>query len=76
MTAALTAGELAAVRQVLAAAAGLVFDDSRIASLAWSARERCHRTGAGDVADYLAQLAQPAEVQQLLDEVTIQETHF
>jgi len=76
VTAALTAGELAAVRQVLAAAAGLVFDDSRIASLAWSVRERCHRTGAGDVADYLAQLAQPAEVQQLLDEVTIQETHF
>jgi chemotaxis protein methyltransferase CheR len=56
--------------------AGLVFDDARRDSLDYSIRERMRATGSVSAADYLRGLAEPVERQQLLDEVTIQETHF
>lgn len=71
-------GDLARLRQLLAAAAGLVFDDSRRASLSAAVAERQRLTGIGDVAAYLDLVCDPTapERQSLLDEVTIQETHF
>ena len=76
MTQALSGTDLDALRQVLARAAGLVFDNSRASSLTWSVRERCRLTGAPDATSYLKLLTDPQEVQELLDEVTVQETHF
>lgn len=75
----LTDAEFAALRVLLTEAAGLVFDDSRRDSLAYSIGERVSTRGLADVASYLALLRSPgegAERQALLDEVTIQETHF
>ena len=65
-----------ALRQLLARAAGLVFDDARRESMAYSVAERMRASGAVDVPTYLARLDDPVERQALLDEVTIQETHF
>ena len=65
-----------ALRDYLAKAAGLVFDDSRRESMAYSVAERMRDSGAPDVASYLGLLDDPVERQKLLDEVTIQETHF
>jgi chemotaxis protein methyltransferase CheR len=72
----LTTEQFDALRQLLSRAAGLVFDDSRKQSMAYSVAERLRESGAPDVAAYLAMLDDPAEQQRLLDEVTIQETHF
>ena len=44
--------------------------------MAYSVAERLRESGAADVTAYLAMLDDPAERQRLLDEVTIQETHF
>jgi chemotaxis protein methyltransferase CheR len=68
--------QFGALRTLLARAAGLEFDDSRKESMAYSVAERMRATGVRDVASYLALLDAPAERQDLLDEVTIQETHF
>lgn len=76
MKVALTAEQFDFLRTVLARAAGLVFDDSRQESMAYSVAERLRESGARDVASYLLMLDNPAERQRLLDEVTIQETHF
>ena len=76
MKVSLTGEEYDALRAFLAQAAGLVFDDSRKESMAYSVAERLRGSGARDVASYLALLEDPAERQRLLDEVTIQETHF
>ena len=74
----LTDDDLTRLRRVLGAAAGLVFEDSRRDSLAGSVLERLRRTGSQDVGGYLGLLEQAGspELQPLLDEVTIQETHF
>lgn len=72
----LTAEQFDALRQLLSRAAGLVFDDSRHQSMSYSVAERVRESGARDVPAYLAMLDDPAEQQRLLDEVTIQETHF
>ena len=70
--------DLARLRKLLAAAAGLVFEDSRRASLRAAVAERQRVSGVADVAAYLDLVCDPAspERQSLLDEVTIQETHF
>jgi chemotaxis protein methyltransferase CheR len=72
----LTPEQFDALRTLLARAAGLVFDDSRRDSMAFSVAERLRATGVRDVPAYLAGLEDPVERQALLDEVTIQETHF
>ena len=72
----LTREQFDALRALLATAAGLVFDDSRKKSMSFSVMERMRESGARDVPAYLLLLADPAEQQRLLDEVTIQETHF
>lgn len=71
--------EFAAVRQYLAAEAGLAFDESRRAGLAAIVADRVRTTGTPDVAAYLAHVRDDAtgsERQRLLDLVTVQETHF
>jgi chemotaxis protein methyltransferase CheR len=70
--------QFAALRALLASVAGLDVHDSRRDSLACSVAERLRVTGCADVPAYLDLVSSgnPAEVQQLLDEVTIQETHF
>lgn len=74
-------GHFARLRTLLSTAAGLVFDESRRDSLALSVAERLKATDHAGVPDYLEQVESEsddglAERQQLLDEVTIQETHF
>ena len=73
---ALTDEQYAALRALLARAAGLVFDEQRRDSVAFGVAERLRATGVGTVADYLPLLDGREERQRLLDEVTIQETHF
>ena len=68
--------EFAELRTLLARLAGLVFDESRRDSVAFCIAERLRVTGAPDVASYLPLLQSQAERQELLNEVTIQETHF
>jgi chemotaxis protein methyltransferase CheR len=68
-----------ALRGYLLATAGLVFDQSRRASLTSVVAERLAATGSPGVASYLALVESPAgaaERQRLLDGVTVQETHF
>jgi chemotaxis protein methyltransferase CheR len=77
MRIALSAEHFEVLRVRLARAAGLVFDPSRKESMAYSVGERMRATGLRDVASYLVLLDDDAaERQRLLDEVTIQETHF
>jgi chemotaxis protein methyltransferase CheR len=67
------------VRDLLDRTAGLVFDESRRDSLSYSLGERLGASGCADVDGYLALLRSPRgsdEMQLLLNEVTIQETHF
>ncbi len=73
---ALSDGEFAQLRTLLATSAGLVFDQSRREALGACIAERLRATGSADVPAYLLLLDQATERQQLLDEVTIQETHF
>ena len=76
---ALTDEDFAAVRDYLAAQAGLVFDEGRRAGLAAVVADRLMDSGAPDVAGLPRSLAGPAgqaERQRLLDAVTVQETHF
>ena len=72
MKVALTVEQFDALRTLLARAAGLVFDDSRKESMAYSVAERLRASGARDVESYLLRLEDPTERQALLDEVTIQ----
>ena len=75
---ALTDGDFARLRELLSRTAGLVFDDSRRESMGYSIGERLRATGISDVASYLLEVERTGspERQRLLDEVTIQETHF
>ena len=70
--------QFAALRTLLARAAGLDFNEARRDSLGYSVAERMRVTGTATVADYLALVSSgpSAERQLLLDEVTIQETYF
>jgi chemotaxis protein methyltransferase CheR len=68
--------EFAQLRNLLARFAGLVFDEARRDSVAYCVAERLRATAAPDVASYLTLLSGASERQYLLDEVTIQETHF
>jgi chemotaxis protein methyltransferase CheR len=70
--------EYARLRLLLSRAAGLVFDDSRRDSMGYSLGERLRATGIASVGEYLEEVCAPgsAERQRLIDEVTIQETHF
>jgi len=72
----LTDDEFARLQLLLARFAGLVFDGARRDSVAFCVGERLRATRTRDVASYLPLLDQPDERQALLDEVTIQETHF
>jgi chemotaxis protein methyltransferase CheR len=72
----LSAEHFDALRLLLARTAGLVFDDSRKESMAFSVAERMREARVHDVASYLALLDDAGERQRLVDEVTIQETHF
>jgi chemotaxis protein methyltransferase CheR len=75
----LTDDEYAATAAVLVRLAGLEFDHSRRAALSAIVRERVGASGAPDVAAYLDLVSGPGgatERQELLDAVTIQETHF
>jgi chemotaxis protein methyltransferase CheR len=70
--------DFARLRMLLSRVAGLVFDEARRESLAYSVAERLRATGQPSVSAYLDVVSQAGspERQQLLDEVTIQETHF
>ena len=70
--------DYARLRELLSRTAGLVFDDSRRESMGYSIGERLRATGIADVPSYLDEVERSGspERQRLLDEVTIQETHF
>ena len=70
--------DFARLRLLLSRAAGLVFDDSRRESLSYSIGERLRETGIATVPEYLDVVCASGspERQRLIDEVTIQETHF
>lgn len=74
----LSDADFARARLLLARLAGLAFDDSRRESLAYSLAERMRQTGDTDVSAYLdaVSVSGSPERQALLDEVTVQETHF
>ena len=75
----LTDGDFALLRDYLRGTAGLEFDTSRRSSVSAAIAERLRSSGCPDVASYLRLLDRPdgaAERQHLLDDVTIQETHF
>jgi chemotaxis protein methyltransferase CheR len=72
----LTSEQFETLRSLLSDVAGLVFDDTRRESMSYSIGERLRETGVRDVDTYLRTLEDPAERQRLVDEVTIQETHF
>ncbi len=76
---ALTDEEFDNLRKLLEKSAGLVHDESRRDSLTFAVAGRMEAIGATSPAEYLAMLSGPGgapERQQLLDVVTIQETHF
>lgn len=75
----LSDAEYSIVTEALVRMAGLVFDASRRAAISAILHERMDETGYSDVDTYLAHVESDpgaAERQQLLDAVTIQETHF
>ncbi len=66
-------------RDLLAASAGLVFDESRRGGLASALRERARASDCADIASYLSLVSSrrgAPELQKLLDAVTVQETMF
>ncbi|HZV26252.1 MAG TPA: CheR family methyltransferase [Acidothermaceae bacterium] len=75
----LTDEEFNLLRKLLETSAGLVHDESRRDSLTFAVAGRMEASGASSPAVYLAMLSGPggaSERQQLIDVVTIQETHF
>ncbi len=76
---AMTDDEFDVLRHILEKTTGLVHDATRRESLNFSVMSRVEASGATSVAAYLALLAGPHggdERQELIDAVTIQETHF
>ncbi len=78
MKPALTDAAFARLRDLLADKAGLVFDVSRRDSLSYAVAERMAATGTASEDEYVAAVVEPraAELQALIDEVTIPETYF
>jgi chemotaxis protein methyltransferase CheR len=75
----LTDEEFDTLRKLLEKSAGLVHDESRRDSLTFAVAGRMEAIGVSSAAVYLTMLSGPGgapERQQLLDVVTIQETHF
>jgi chemotaxis protein methyltransferase CheR len=75
----LTDEEFDTLRKILEKSAGLVHDESRRDSLTFAVAGRMEAVGASSSGGYLAMLSGPGgapERQQLIDVVTIQETHF
>jgi chemotaxis protein methyltransferase CheR len=75
----LTDEQFDTLRKVLEKSAGLVHDESRRESLTFAVAGRMEAIGASSPAEYLGLLGGPTgapELQQLIDVVTIQETHF
>ena len=75
----LTNEEFDTLRKILEKSAGLVHDESRRDSLTFAVAGRMEAIGEGSPAVYLAMLSGAGgapERQQLIDVVTIQETHF
>ena len=71
--------DFALLRDYLRGTAGLEFDESRRTSLSAVMTERIRASGRPDVSAYVRFIDRPdgaAERQHLLDDVTIQETHF
>jgi chemotaxis protein methyltransferase CheR len=71
--------EYSMVSDALVRMAGLVFDASRRGAISAILLERMNNTGHGSVGSYLGFVESTlgaVERQQLLDAVTIQETHF
>jgi chemotaxis protein methyltransferase CheR len=71
--------EFNTLRRILEKSAGLVHDESRRDALGFAIAGRLAVTGVDSVGSYLALLGGPTgafERQQLIDVVTIQETHF
>lgn len=78
-THAVSDAEYSMVSDALVRMAGLVFDASRRGAISAILRERMDNTGHGSVGSYLGFVESTlgaVERQQLLDAVTIQETHF
>ncbi|MEO8328801.1 MAG: CheR family methyltransferase [Candidatus Nanopelagicales bacterium] len=79
MTTVLSDEQYQATSATLVRLAGLVFDASRRATLSAIVNDRVEGAGLSSVDSYLAWVESPSgleERQQLLDAVTIQETHF
>jgi chemotaxis protein methyltransferase CheR len=79
VTRALSASDFDVLRGYLRRSAGLEFDEGRRGGLASVMHDRLSATGLGSIEAYLAALERAdgaTERQQLLDAVTIQETHF
>jgi chemotaxis protein methyltransferase CheR len=75
----LSDAEYSIVTDALVRMAGLVFDVSRRGAISAILHERMDKTGHANIGSYLAFVESTtgaAERQQLLDAVTIQETHF
>jgi chemotaxis protein methyltransferase CheR len=75
----LTNEEFDTLRKILEKSAGLVHDESRRDSLTFAVAGRMEAIGESSPAVYLTMLSGPGgapERQQLIDVVTIQETHF
>jgi chemotaxis protein methyltransferase CheR len=75
----LTNSEFETLRELLEKSAGLVHDESRRDSLTFAVAGRMEAIGVSSPTEYLAMLGGPGgapERQQLIDVVTIQETHF
>ncbi|HUV49321.1 MAG TPA: hypothetical protein VMX11_10105, partial [Actinomycetes bacterium] len=71
--------EYSMVTDALVRMAGLVFDVSRRSAISAILHERIDKTGHGSIGSYLGFVESAGgavERQQLLDAVTIQETHF
>jgi chemotaxis protein methyltransferase CheR len=69
--------ELAALRDVIRSAAGLIIDESRTDVLVSAVARRMRATGGSSAADYLDRLAlDTAELHQLLELVVVRETYF
>lgn len=72
----LSAEDFATITTQLERASGLVFDSSRREALVVGVAERMAATGDSDVGNYLQRLSEAAELQRLVEELTVPETQF
>ncbi|MHB2021876.1 MAG: CheR family methyltransferase [Mycobacteriales bacterium] len=76
MIATLSAEHLEQLALRLSQAAGLSFEPSRRQALSAGVERRMRELGVEEVSSYIAALDEPAELQAMIDTVTIQETQF